>query len=89
MTMLNIPGYPPVTARYRTSVGSFLMRLGRLVDRLVAAAIARHARQAGLVALHQFSDRELRDIGICRGEIEYGLDEAAKARALLQRLDRY
>ena len=88
MTMLNIPPYPPVTARYRTSVGSFLVWLGRLVDRWVAAAIARHARQAELVTLHQLGDRELKDIGICRGEIGYGLDEAAKTRARLQHLDR-
>jgi hypothetical protein len=31
----------------------------------------------------------LSDIGICRGEIEHGLDEAAKTRARLQCLDRY
>ena len=86
MTMINIPRYPPVTERYRTRVGSFLVGLGRLVDRLVAAAIARHARQAELVVLRQFSDRELKDIGICRGEIEHGLEEAAKTRAQLQHL---
>jgi uncharacterized protein YjiS (DUF1127 family) len=89
MTMLsNIPRYPPATARNRSSVGGFLVWLRHLVDRLVAAAIARHERQAELVALRQFSDRELRDIGICRGEIDYGLDAAAKTRARLQRLDR-
>jgi uncharacterized protein YjiS (DUF1127 family) len=89
MTMLsNIPRYPPATARHRSSVGSFLVWLGRLVDRLVAAAIARHARHADLVALRRLSDRELKDIGICRGEIDHGLDEAAKTRALLLRLDR-
>jgi uncharacterized protein YjiS (DUF1127 family) len=84
MTMLNIPRYPPVTERYRTRVGSFLVWLGRFVDCLVAAAIARHQRHAELAALRQFSDRELNDIGICRGEIEYGLDEAAKTRTQLQ-----
>jgi uncharacterized protein YjiS (DUF1127 family) len=89
MTMLNIPRYPPAAERYRTRVGSFLVWLGRLVDHLVAAAIARHARHAELVALRQFSDRELRDIGICRGEIEHGLDEAAKIRTRLQCRDRY
>ena len=89
MTMLsNIPRHPLATARNRSSVGSFLVWLGRLVDRLVAAAIVRHQRQAELAALHRFSDRELRDIGICRGEIDYALDEAAKTRARLQRLDR-
>jgi uncharacterized protein YjiS (DUF1127 family) len=89
MTMLNIPRYPPVTERYRTRIGSFLVWSGRLVDRLAAAAIARHERQAERAALCQFSDRELRDIGIYRGEIEHGLEEAAKTRAQLQRLDRY
>jgi uncharacterized protein YjiS (DUF1127 family) len=88
MTMLNIPRYPPVTERYRTRVGSFLVWLGHLVDHLVAAAIARHQRQAELVALRQLSDRELQDIGIYRGEIDYGLDKAAETRARLQRLDR-
>jgi uncharacterized protein YjiS (DUF1127 family) len=89
MTMLsNIRRYPPATAPSRSSVGSFLVRLGRLVDRLVAAAIARHARHAELAALRQFSDRELRDIGICRGEIDCGLEEAAKTRARLQCRDR-
>lgn len=89
MMMLNISRYPPVTERYRTRVGSFLAWLGGLVDRMVAAAIARHERQAERVALRQFSDRELRDIGIYRGEIEHGLEEAAKTRAGLQHLDRH
>jgi len=89
MTMLsNIPRYPLATARSQSSVGGFLVRLRRLVDHLVAAAIARHERHAALAALHRFSDRELRDIGICRGEIDYALDQAAKTRARLQRLDR-
>jgi len=86
--VLNIPRYPPVTEPYRTRIGSFLVWLGGLVDRMVAAAIARHERQAERVALRQLSDRELRDIGICHGEIEHGLDEAAKTRAGLQNLDR-
>jgi uncharacterized protein YjiS (DUF1127 family) len=89
MTMLNIPRYPPATERYRTRVGSFLVWLGRLVDRLVAAAIARHERQAERVALLQLSDRELKDIGIYRSEIEHGLEAAAKTRSQLQRFDRY
>jgi uncharacterized protein YjiS (DUF1127 family) len=89
MTMLsNIPRYPLATARNGSSVGGFMVWLGRLVDRLVAAAIVRHQRQAELAALRQLSDRELKDIGICRGEIDYALGEAAKTRARLQRLDR-
>ena len=89
MTMLsNIPRYPLATARNQSSVGGFLVWLRHLVDHLVAAAIVRHQRQAELAALRKLSDRELKDIGICRGEIDYALDEAAKIRARLQRLDR-
>jgi uncharacterized protein YjiS (DUF1127 family) len=86
MTMLSNISYPALArSPNRSSVGIFLARLGRLVDRLVAAAIARHARQSQLAALRMFSDRELKDIGICRGEIEYGLEQAAKTRARQQR----
>jgi uncharacterized protein YjiS (DUF1127 family) len=89
MTMLsNVPHHPLATSRNLSSVGSFLAWLGSLTDRLAAAAIARHERQAQRAALCQFSDRELKDIGICRGEIDYGLEEAAKTRARLQCLDR-
>jgi uncharacterized protein YjiS (DUF1127 family) len=93
--MLNINRYPPASARYRSSpryrssFGIFLAWLGRLIDHLVAAAIARHARHAEPAALHQFSDRELNDIGICRSEIDYGLNDAARTRARLQCHDRY
>jgi uncharacterized protein YjiS (DUF1127 family) len=89
MTMLsNIPHHPLATSRNRSNVGSFLAWLGRLADHLVAAAIARHERQMQQSALRQFSDRELKDIGICRGEIDYGLHEAAKTRARQQRIGR-
>jgi uncharacterized protein YjiS (DUF1127 family) len=89
MTMLsNIPHHSLATSRNRSSVDSFLAWLSRLIDRSVAAAIARHERQAQLAVLSQFSDRELKDIGICRGEIDCGLDEAAKTRARLQRIGR-
>ena len=89
MTMLsNVPRHPLATARNRSSVGGFLVWLARLADRLVAAAIVRHQRQAELAALRKLSDRELKDIGLCRGEIDYALGEAAKTRARLQWLDR-
>jgi uncharacterized protein YjiS (DUF1127 family) len=88
MTMLsNMPRYS-ATAQIRSNVGSSLLRLGRLVNRLVAVALARYERHAQLAALRYLSDRELKDIGIYRGEIDHGLDAAAKTRARLQRLDR-
>jgi uncharacterized protein YjiS (DUF1127 family) len=89
MTMLsNIPHHPLAFSRKRSSVGGFLVWLGRLVDRMVVAAIVRHERQAQRAALRLFSDRELKDIGICRGEIDHGLDEAAKTRARQQCIGR-
>jgi uncharacterized protein YjiS (DUF1127 family) len=84
----NIPHHPLASPRNRSSVGSFLVWIGRLVDRLVVAAMVRHERQAQRAALRLFSDRELKDIGICRGEIDYGLDEAARTRAQQQRIGR-
>jgi uncharacterized protein YjiS (DUF1127 family) len=87
-TLSNIPHHPLATSGNGSSVGSFLAWLGRLADRLVAAAIARHERHAQLAALHRFSDRELKDIGVCRGEIDYRLEEAAKTRARQQCIDR-
>ena len=89
MTMLgNIPRHPLAAVRNGSSVGGFLVWLGHFIDHLVAAAIARHERQAALAALRRLSDRELNDIGICRGEIDCGLDEAAKTRARQQRIGR-
>ncbi|WP_425114628.1 DUF1127 domain-containing protein [Bradyrhizobium sp.] len=65
-----------------------MARLGRLIGRWIAALIARHERQAELFALRQLSDRELRDIGLSRGEIGDGLAEAAKARIQRQQAER-
>jgi uncharacterized protein YjiS (DUF1127 family) len=87
MTMFSdISRYPPATA-VRYGFGRFTKRLGHLVDHLVAAALARRQRQATLTLLRHLSDRELKDIGLQRGEIEYGLEEAAKQRRRVQGLD--
>jgi uncharacterized protein YjiS (DUF1127 family) len=89
MTMFsNIPRYPPATAATARGIDGFLSRCGRPINRLAAATIARHDRGAALVALHQLGDRELKDIGIYRCQIEHGLDEAAQTRARLQGFDR-
>jgi uncharacterized protein YjiS (DUF1127 family) len=57
----------------------------RLVNRFVAAVIAQRERQASLTVLGKLSDRELRDIGLARGQITDGLAQAAKDREWLQR----
>jgi|RhiMetStandDraft_4_1073278.scaffolds.fasta_scaffold628012_1 uncharacterized protein YjiS (DUF1127 family) len=58
----------------------------QVINNFVAAIIAQRERQANLAILRTFSDRELRDIGIARGQIVAGLAEAAKERTALQRL---
>ena len=64
----------------RRRVDLVLARISRLINRWIAATIARHKRQADIIALRQLSDRELEDIGLCRGDISDGLAEAAKYR---------
>jgi uncharacterized protein YjiS (DUF1127 family) len=87
MTMLNTtPRY--VTPPIRRGVAVFLARLGRLVNRVIAAAIAHRERQANLVALRHLSDRDLKDIGIYRCEIGDALEERAQARQRMQRTQR-
>jgi uncharacterized protein YjiS (DUF1127 family) len=41
--------------------------LGRAVDAWVVSMLASRERQATFYALRQLSDRELRDVGLCRG----------------------
>ena len=78
MTMLNFaPRNSVIAPSIRRAAGSFFRRLGRLINRWIAAEIARRERQAAIVALRQLSDRELKDIGLTRGEIGVGLAKAA------------
>lgn len=87
MTMLN------TTSRYavptvRRAVAVFLARLSRLVNRVIAAAIAHRERQANLVVLRRFSDRDLKDIGIYRCEIGDALVQRAQDRQRMQQSQR-
>ena len=66
----------------RTSV--FLARTRRLIDSLVAAAIARRERHATLAVLRHLNGRELKDFGLDRSQIDLGLDQAAQERSRLQ-----
>jgi uncharacterized protein YjiS (DUF1127 family) len=89
MTMHGIiPSHSTAAPAIRRGIGIFLVRFGRLVDRWVAAAIARREHQAALFALRQFTDRELRDIGLNRCDIGPGLAEAAKSRLQMQQTER-
>jgi uncharacterized protein YjiS (DUF1127 family) len=61
-----------------------LARFRRLLNRLAAAAIARYERHAAQVVLRHLNDRELKDIGLYRYQIDDGLDDAARTRARWQ-----
>ena len=81
MTLLNhTNSHTPASGAVRTAIGYFLARAGRLINRFVAALIEQRARQASLVLLRSFDDRQLRDIGLDRGTLECGLAEAARLR---------
>jgi uncharacterized protein YjiS (DUF1127 family) len=87
MTMLNTtPRYAVPTVRGAVAV--FLARLGHLVNRVIAAAIAHRERQANLVALRHLSDRDLKDIGIYHCEIGDALVQRAQDRQRIQQSQR-
>jgi len=84
MTSLNsssgYSGPPHVAAKIRSVGRSLIIAL----NRWIAAFIAHRERQATLALMRHFGDRELKDIGIHRGLIGPGLDEAARHRAQRQ-----
>jgi len=85
MTLLNhTTGYTPASATIRRTAQYFMLRAGRLINRFVAALIEQRARQASLVLLRSFDDRQLRDIGLDRCTLECGLAEAARLRSQQQ-----
>ena len=83
MTMLtNIPTSAPRPFALRTAV--WLARLRRLINRFLAAVIARHERHAAREALRKLDDRHLQDIGMFRSQIDSSLEELAQTRARMQ-----
>jgi uncharacterized protein YjiS (DUF1127 family) len=67
---------------WRTAV--LLARLRRLINRFLAAVIARHERNAARVALHRLDDRQLQDMAMTRSQIDSRLEELAQTRARMQ-----
>jgi uncharacterized protein YjiS (DUF1127 family) len=88
MTTLNItPDSETTFATIRRALRFVVTRLGHLINRWVAVEIARRTRAAGVALLRQLSDRELKDIGLTRGDLGEGLAEAAKCRIRQQRAE--
>jgi len=83
MTMLTtIPTSATRPFAWRTAI--LLARLRRLINRFLAAVIARHERHAARVALHRLDDRQLQDLAMTRSEIESRLEELAQTGARMQ-----
>jgi uncharacterized protein YjiS (DUF1127 family) len=86
MTMImNTPSPATTPAIWKGGI-RLLVRIRRRVNNWVAAALAHRERQAALVALRHLNDRELKDIGLYRCQIDDAIAAAAQAR--LQRLHR-
>ena len=70
MTMINnIPNSAATVPIGR----KFAAYLGDRINHWLAAWIARQEREAARKMLLSFSDRQLRDMGLCRSQIEYTL----------------
>ena len=83
MTMLTtIPTRSTRPFAWRTAIR--LARVRRLINRFLAAIIARHERHATRVALHRLDDRQLKDLAIARSQIDSRLEELAQTRARMQ-----
>ena len=89
MTMLNtVPPNATVAPAIRRRARFLLKRMGRLLNHWLSAVIAERARQADNIVLRHLSDRELKDIGLTRGDFGEGLAEADRSRIRMQRSKR-
>ena len=90
MTFLTNTPLPHATTATGRQLNVLLRRLfgklGRLVEGCVASMIAEVERRGQLAALRHLGDRELKDIGLHRCQIESALAEAARDRLKEHRL---
>jgi uncharacterized protein YjiS (DUF1127 family) len=86
MSLLNhTSDFSSTPVSIRRSVRAFGRGIFRTINNAIAALIAQREHQANLAILRNFTDRELRDIGLSRNQIGAGLAEAAKDRLRAQR----
>ena len=89
MSMLsNITDLSATSLTLQRSTRLFTREIFRIVNDFVAAIVAQREHQADLIILRGLSDRDLKDMGLCRTQIGGDLTEAAKERAGLQNLVR-
>lgn len=80
MTMLSTTTYTSSSSALRRRTIILLARLRRSVNNWVADMLAYRERQAAIHALHEFSDHQLKDIGLYRGQIEHAINDASLQR---------
>lgn len=73
---------------FRPAAPTIRRRLTVFLNRWVAAMIAHREREAARFMPGHLNDRALKDIGIYRSQINDGLAEIARGRALRQRSER-
>ena len=71
--------------KYRHQLFALVEHLKQLINSWVAAIIAHRERQVAMVTLSYLSDRELKDMGLCRGHIYETLKQSAHAQSSLSR----
>jgi uncharacterized protein YjiS (DUF1127 family) len=87
MIMLsNITNLSATSLTIQRSTRLFTRGIFRIVNNFVAAIVAERERQANLIILRSLSDRDLKDMGLCRNQIGGDLTEAARERARFQNL---
>jgi uncharacterized protein YjiS (DUF1127 family) len=82
MTLLNMNSGHSDPSYIWAAIRSFGAGFLKLVNRWVAAILAQRAHQANLAVLRRLDERQLRDIGIDRGEIDAASPDAIRDRAL-------
>ena len=84
MTLLNSSSNysdPPYAREIIRSVAEWLFGL---VNRWVAQIVAQREYHATLTVLRRLSDRDLKDVGIYRSQIDAAMEDAARYRASRQ-----
>jgi uncharacterized protein YjiS (DUF1127 family) len=87
MTMLSIVSSASGMPFTRRRILFVAAKLRCTVNAWAAAIIASYERRAAIATLRQLDDRELKDIGLYRGQIDEAIERAARSR--LHRLGRF
>jgi uncharacterized protein YjiS (DUF1127 family) len=71
LLMVGAPTTSGFLVSLRSGLSGLFKRVGRFFDGWIAATLAHRERQVAMFALTKLSDRELKDIGLYRGDIAH------------------